>query len=168
MLLRYVKLNEYIPQPDSVEIDALCLNVAENRPIEGITSQFDILESVTNRLKDPNTSASDVRDMFDVMMNDFRSTAQRLRPDADIKRSTNFEFSIVKVQLGNERSLTRAEKGALRSLESAGFAEGSTDVSISYAEKAIQAQKELVAIDGRLYVCTGFLLPTSNIFERLF
>lgn len=97
-------------------------------------SQFHLLGSAEKRVQDRSTSVSDDRAMNGTIMNDFPTNAQRLRPNADTVYCTHFQSGAVKVQLGDEKSLTRAEKGALHSLESGGSARRNTDVFISYAE----------------------------------
>lgn len=67
-------------------------------PIERLFKDLFQLKSVSKRLQRDSASLSEARALFDIVLEHFSSTANRLRPDASIVDNTVFESAMVKLQ----------------------------------------------------------------------
>lgn len=169
MVSRYMLIKEFLRKLDSDEVDNLCPTPAENRRIEALLKQLKVLESVTKMLQEESTSVSDVRAMFDAVIEEFPETTDRLTSSAEIVHSPLFESAVVKVQRGNSSALSREERAMLSSLELVRSGESSeSDDRLSFAQRALKRQKTFGRARTQNYMDSRFLLPTSNICERLF
>ena len=169
MILRYVRLREFLPKLDSSEIDRLSLTSTENRRIDSLLEQLKTLESVSKALQEERTSISDVRAMFDAVIEEFPETTDRLTSSAAIVHSPLLESGIVKVQRGKNGALSREERSVLFPFELACNATSTEgDDCLSFAQRALKRQKMAGWDNSNNYMDTRFLLPTSNICERLF
>lgn len=169
MLVRYDRLREFLSELDSAEIDNLSLTTAENRRVDSLLLKLKDLESVTKALQYENTSIGDVRGLFDAVIEQFPQTATRLSSSSNIIHTPLFESGIIKVQLGNSGALCRDEREILSSLACDQGEECSArDTGLSFAERALKRQKLNCSGQENKYMDTRFVLPTSNICERLF
>lgn len=170
MLKRYQELREFLPNMDESEIDDIALTNAENRNLDKLMPSLKDLESVTKRLQERNVTVSDVRGLFDSVMDEYPDTTPRLSTSASILYSPVFESAVVKVQLGKAAALSRDERSALEEFRTPELipSESSAGATLSLAERALKRQRR-ESVDGyKNFINLRFLLPTSNICERLF
>lgn len=169
MLMRYEELKEHIILLSSDELDDLRLTSAETRRFSILLQRLKDLDSVTKRLQQDSTTLADVRLIFDAVIENFPETSERLKPDATIVQSVTFEAAIVKVQLGYQAALDRQEKASIErfSVQSV-HSDNSEDDELSFADRALKRQKRSISGETTSYGDMRFLLPTSNVCERLF
>ena len=169
MIVRYVRLKDFLPALDSDEIDALSLTPFENRRVDTLLQQLELLESVTKVLQDDTTTMSDVRAVFDAVMDKFPETSCRLTSSAEIVHSPLFEGAIVKLQRGTFGALSREEQSIASFLATHGNRDcGDVDGELSFAHRALKRQKCRDMDSTKQFTDTRFLIPTSNVCERLF
>ena len=109
MLKSYLELREYLPQLNSIELENYLLSPEENSRTEALFETLRPLESVSKILQDDKPSVSDVRTLFDYVIDKYPETATRLKANADIVLNLDFENAIVKVQRDNIRGLSWEE-----------------------------------------------------------
>lgn len=152
------------------------------------------LESVTKKLQDPNLTMSDVRVLFDFVIENFPGMAHYLSADADIIQDPVLERAIVKIQDGQPLSAEEIAHAQCFELPTSAIAtaeaNATQDESVSFAEMALKRRKITVpastssiggAQSGRAgrsrrnctpaqpqYQDLRFIPPTSNICERFF
>lgn len=169
MLDRYKEIKDFIPSLNSRELDEYTLTSGENRQVDALVVQMRNLESVIKRLQNDRTTISDVRDLFNMVIDDYEETEVRLSCTADIVQSPSFQFSIVKVQRGESYAMNREERTVLKDFE---VIEGNNALDStedhSYDERALARRTTGCSVTVRKYIDLRFLLPTSNVCERLF
>lgn len=97
MLKRYQELSDFISKLDEVEIDELMPRQADNRRIESDTNELLKLLSVTWRTKENNGGMTNVRGLFDSVVDEFLVTSSRLSTMASTTHNPTFESSVVKI-----------------------------------------------------------------------
>ncbi len=106
---------------------------------------------------------SDTRVLFDAVIEKYSNTTNRLTSSAGIVLCPNFESAIGKIQRKNASVLSREETMSVSTLL---LQEITPDIiveeGLSFALQALYNE----TVDK--YTDTRFLLPTSNICERLF
>lgn len=123
------------------------------------------LNSVTCKLQDDCTTISDVRKLFDAVIDKFPETSSRLKPDAEIVRDDAFEAAVLKIQ-EETATLSEDEKESVTHLEIL-REETPEDSSLSFAEAALK-KRRLQDSSQASYLDLRFIVPTSNMCERLF
>ena len=148
------------------------------------------LESVTKKLQDPKLTMSDVRVLFDFVIENFPGMSHYLSADAEIIQDPILERAIVKIQDGQQltaeeiaraqcfelpaTAVTTAEANAQEELES--FAEmalkrrritSTVSASVSGGRKRCQRDITDIPVQPQ-YQSLHFIPPTSNICERFF
>ena len=170
MLARYSEIREHLSGLDSIEIDPPSLSPSENRNIDILMKKLRPLESVTKALQSDATTMGDVRVLFTAVMDDFPETRSRLGSNATIVHCVNFENAKVKLQRGNFGALTMNEQESTSTLR--GDMHEQTmeynDENLSFAERALKRRKRADDRTKLQYMDSRFLIPTSNICERLF
>ncbi|OWY99028.1 hypothetical protein PHMEG_00030046 [Phytophthora megakarya] len=129
-----------------------------------------LLEDSTQRLQRKDLTLLTARDIFDEALIDFPELADRLKADANIVESTNFEAAVVKIMNGLEKDLSSEEiEAAVRLLKEpntpAQFA-GSTrkpDVKAALDARAKAREEE-----KSKYIDLSWIPATSVEVERLF
>ena len=116
MLSRYKELKEFLPGLHSDEIDEFLLSIPENRRFDFIIERLKTFECVSKELQKDKTSISDVRIIFDTLIDRFASTANQLGSNATIVHCKHFESGVVKLLRGNAVTLSREEKCAVAPL----------------------------------------------------
>ena len=109
MVIRYNTIKDLLPQLNSKEIDELCLSSAETRRIGTLLDDMIDCNSVRKDLQSESVTLSDVRGLFDAIIERFSETKDNISEAAGITYSLLFESAIVKVQLGNIGSLSREQ-----------------------------------------------------------
>jgi hypothetical protein len=174
MLERYDKIKVFLQELNLNEVSDLLPNNREDREIEDLLTRLKNLDSVTLALQKENTSMADVRGLFDVVIEEYPESACRIGANADIVETPVFEAAGVKIQTGQEGFLNLEELKSVIRLKTtpndvplAVAAPESENNNVSFAEKAAKKRKEMA---GRSlsFIDLRFLLPTSNLCERLF
>ena len=112
VLRRHKELKPFLSKIDSVEIDELELSLSETRQVDSLVKNLEVFESVSKELQRDGTSLSDVRAVFDALMDEYPNLSDRLKWNANIVHRPEFESALVKLQRGNYSSLSREEKNA--------------------------------------------------------
>lgn len=113
---------------------------------------------------------TDIRALFDAILEEFREIHTRLAPSVPIKQDLLFESGIVKIQCGNHSGMSSEEKRAVYMLvlSAQEITNDCDGVNLSFAERVLKQRKEEDRVDCQIYRNMNFLLLTSNICETLF
>jgi hypothetical protein len=172
MLQRYIELMPHLGKIKDIEQLVLPLSKADElMALVKICQEF---EGYTLVLQEDGLMLHEVRDLFDKLMERYPTMDIYLAPDSHIVCHPSFESAVVKVLDGKEGLLTAAEKVEIaRLLLDQPEPVPVTDVEAVHP-RAI-ASMELKAKRRRLdtpppstYLNMRFILPTSNIVERVF
>ncbi|OWZ12325.1 hypothetical protein PHMEG_00014539, partial [Phytophthora megakarya] len=130
MLKRYKELHPYLhfferdtsvdkdipteaPADDARRFPIVKLPTAEEHCVlMDVLDSLMLLEYSTQRLQRKDLTLLTARDIFDEALIDFPELADRLKADANIVESTNFETAVVKIMNGIEKDLSSEEIGA--------------------------------------------------------
>jgi len=121
------------------------------------------LDKVTKELQSESMCLAKVRSIFDEVIVDFPETVERLAMDAHAVHSPTFENACVKILNRDVNSLSSDEIVAVRHLETDTTNSDDFCVGNSILDRALKRKK----IDPT-YCDFRFLIPTSNVCERLF
>ena len=84
MVNRYIRFREFVEQTESVEIDEMMLMPSENRKVDVLIEKLKDYESVSKASQIDVTTLSDVRTMFDELIEEDPCTEGRLSPIANM------------------------------------------------------------------------------------
>ena len=176
MLLRYTQLKEFLPSLHLDEVDDLLLTTRKDREIDQLLEMLTDLDSVTKALQEERLSVCDARALFDGVIGSFRQTAGRLSQHAEIIHDKVFESAIAKIQDGKAEDLNSEEQSAVSHLrvERHGKSTSEDNEAVperfeSLAERALKRRRVGSSVGGQSdYIDLSFIVPTSNICERLF
>lgn len=168
MLRRYEDLLPYITETAEDDVIDLLPSTREHKQITALVAVLKDLDSVTKVLQSDETTLADVRMLFDKVLEEHPQLSNRLSDDASIVHDVSFERALVKIQKGRAAELSMLEKESVSHLTKKCDDIGiiSNDGLLSLAERALK--KRRVDCSGIKYVDTSFVLPTSNMVERLF
>ncbi len=99
MLSRYQDIKEYIPDLQIDEMIDLIPTPREERTLERLLNQFQVFDSITKVLQRSSITCSEVRVLFDRMIEKFPETQSRLSSTANIVHDVAFESAIVKIEV---------------------------------------------------------------------
>lgn len=103
------------------------------------------------------------------MIDLFPDTADRLNTSADIVLCQNFENVIVKLQRDCPALLSRQEQAVISELVlDKNSRTNAIEDGLGSAQRALKRQKLMDSDNVKKHMDTRFLLPTSNVCERLF
>lgn len=91
MLKRYEQLQDHLSGLESMEFDELSLAPSHNRRIDRVIEDLEVFESVTKELQKDVRLISDVRALFDAVVDRFLSTTSRLGAWAEIVANPQFD-----------------------------------------------------------------------------
>ena len=175
MMERYMKLKEFLPQLCLDDVDDLLPTAREDREIEALLERLADLDSVTKALQQENLTMWDVRQLFDTVIVEYPESATRISADSDIVHNKTFERAIVKIQKGSVGELITEEMKSVEVLQivrSNSAPQSKYPAKIeSLAERALKRQKLDDTAGNQSdakYMDLRFIVPTSNICERLF
>ena len=126
--------------------------------MENLSSQFELLDSITKALLAESTSSADVQGIFDEVTQDFENLALRLQADADIVLNPAFEGAVVKTSDNCENELTNDELGTVSCflLLSEQTAYSPTESS-DFIQRALKRRKlKIVVVNA--WICDSFYL----------
>ena len=125
------------------------------------------LDSVTRALQKEGLTLSEVRALFDAVLDEYPDTKVRVGASAAILESKSFESGILKAHNGNQNALSHEEELALRPFKTS--VEGALDTQDNASSLVQRALKRHRIRKGQMnaYMNTGFVFSTSNACERL-
>ena len=170
MLKRYKEIQQYLPLLNIQEIDNLTPSQRDVHTLDHLLTVMIDLDSVTKALQGDGVTMFDVRTLFDEVMVLYNGTSERLGLDASIIHDKVFKNAILKIQKGEENTLTTEETikvSTLRTTQKKGEAINAVISLDSLAERALKKRK-VFSVESSLYGDTRFIVPTSNMCERLF
>ena len=169
MVQRYVELREFLALLESDEVDALSLTPAENRRADALLQQVKPLESVNKVLQTNSNTVSDASVLFDAVIQKYSDTANLLSSSAGIVHSPNFENAVIKIKRNNSSAISREESISVSSLLiGEDQVQDFEEERLSFAMRALKRQRCMNEHTKRKYCDAQFLLPSSNLCERLF
>ncbi len=135
--------------------------------------EFSQLDYVAKELQKSSTTLADVRALFDTVMEDYAESDHYLSVNAKVVHNPEFEPGIVKILNSHVADLTATEMDSVQCLKLehvASFeAECTTSVSDNLSIAARARKKSRISmVQMNQYVDPRFILPTTNICERLF
>jgi hypothetical protein len=163
-------IREFLPLLEIDEIDELMPSTRENRDIDSLLEELTELDSVTLELQRDDISLAEVRGLFDGVSEKYPLCSEKLDVNSDIVLDKHFENGVVKIQQGKIDFLTSAEKRHTEHLKiskSKDTFENVGSPTNSFAKRVLKKQK-LISQGSLPYMNLEFLVPTSNICERLF
>ena len=156
----------------------MLLTHQNNKDIEELLVKLSEFESVTKALQEDTLSVSDTRALFDGVIDSFPETKDRLSKSANIVHDKVFEDAVTKIQDGKLSELTLEERLSVSNLQieetqdSNEVSECNEEERNSLAERVLKKRRmEASEIDRNKkskYMDLKFIIPTSNICERLF
>ena len=164
-------LKEYLLKLQLDYIDDLTQSASDCCKISSLCMTLTDLESVTKSLQEDSISLSDVKHLFEDVVGDYPSTANRLGPEADILHDSNFESAVAKIQDNLVSALNSDEKSAVEQLrcpESTALADSESDSGLPLAERSSKRRRLSKSLGDVQYIDLSLIFPTSNICERLF
>ena len=162
MLERYQRLREFLPNLRSHEIDMLLLSLVEDREVDSLSLRLKDLDSVTRALQKEGFTLSELRALFDVVLDKYPETKARLGASAAIVESKSFESGIVKAQNGSQNELSQEEELALRSFKTSVDGELDTQgIALLLVQRGLKRQR-IRKEQMTAYMDTRFVVPTSN------
>ena len=166
MVKRYTVLQQFIPQTD-LDLMPYLLTVDENSQVQGLLINLEQIESVTKVLQeeDQPVTLSDIRDLFDALIEEFPAMTTHLAKNAVIVANRCFEDAVVKCIENKFQELTEDEKNALKAFEKQ-VIEGNNSTGSNFAKGLLQAKR--LKTGGSGYVSLQWVPGTSNVCERLF
>ena len=169
MLRRYCQLQKYLPKLNSAEVDELQSTVSENRRVDALVTRLNDLDEVTKKLQCDSTTVSDVRDLFNAVIDVFPETAFRLSSTAEIVHGPVFESAVVELQRKNNCGLSREERISVKPFETMERRNVELcESSMSFVDRALSSDRRGLKNRECTYADTRFVVSTSNISERLF
>lgn len=139
MMKRYKQLSPFFSDIDSSEIVELALSPSELRTLDALLNKLKVFESVSKVLQKDRTSIGDVRAVFDAIIDEFPSTSNRLGSYSAIVHCPHFESALVKIQRGNESTLSREEQNLLfRCSLGTEYNEQENIEGLSFVERALK------------------------------
>ncbi len=113
-----------------------------------------------------------MRDLFDGVVEKYPDTAKYLNFDAEIVNNPAFESAIVKVLNKVQEQLTPCEQDSIRQLRQNSSLVVNSEPTFrqdkTFAENILLNKRRRIAPSAELYIDARFVMPTSNIVERLF
>jgi len=169
MLERFFQLYPHIVKLCVEAIENLMPNNRKLRSLEALLGKLRDLDSVTKHLQKEGTNLAEIRQIFNVTMEEFPEMENRLSPDAEIVHDSTFEKAVVKIQEEKAGDMTETEADKVRFLR---IDDVATELPVVQRENCTLAERALkrrrLEQQETRYVDTRFLLPTSNCCERLF
>ena len=171
MLQRYFQIEEHLCNIKDVE--CMMPGTRATRNLKRLCESFSQLDYVAKELQKSSTTLAGVRALFDAVMEDYSKSDHSLSINAKVVHNPEFESGIVKILNNHVADLTATEMDSVQCLKMehvASFeAECTTSVSdnLSIAARA-RKKSQISMVQMNQYVDPRFILPTTNICERLF
>ncbi len=169
MIVRHTQIREFFPKVEIESVTELLLNPWEDRNIDELVSKFEDLHSITKYLQGEHIKLSDVRVLFDEVIQMYAETQTRLGTNAAIVEYPEFETALVNIQLNRSLDMTESELLAVSKPKIDSESTNSSENArfLSFAARALK-KLQLSRVAMSIYADTHFILPTSNICKHLF
>ncbi len=168
MLKRYVEIRDFLPKVKIDAVTKVLLSLAVIGMVDKVCLCFREIDTITKALQSENSTLSDVRAYFDEVIGIHPEFHERLGLAAYSVLRPHFESGIVKLQQGRPHELLATELEAVAKLKVTIPSNSEVDLStLSLAEKALKKRRINRETDEN-YLDTNFILPKSNVWERLF
>lgn len=174
MVFRYLKLIDFIAKPEisnDPSIVDLIPTARENTVIITLSKTLEELNSVTIMLQKEDIDMSDVRYLFDNIIESYPELNSHCGKNASIIHSVDFENTIVKILDGKESDLCEKEKDSVVNLKlniSPVETETAALSKPNFAADLLKRRKMEKTNSNSAYMNCKFLRPTSNMVERFF
>ncbi|RHY83326.1 hypothetical protein DYB35_008659, partial [Aphanomyces astaci] len=145
----------------------LLLLSGQNTRVKKLFFVLEQFESVTKQLQAEDLDMADARTMFHGL-HCRHPTLPYLALDAEIHHYPNFDNGVAKVLSLREDELTTAEKAALVMFLLDPDSVAGPSTPLSYADELLAPKRRRMGPTASKYCCLKFVLPTSNLVERLF
>jgi hypothetical protein len=167
MVQRFVQLLPYLDHIPAV--DAYMLTRAQTAQVKGLEEVLSELDSVTRTLQAERLDLADARALFSGLYRMYPDL-HHLSPESELIRYPDFEIGVVKILSNAENELSQAEALAVQGFRKSRLDdEGEERASSSnLATQLLRANRRRIDNAPSLYVDLNFVLPTSNVVERLF
>ncbi len=109
MLHRFQRIKAFITKLEIPDIDEHVPTYREQKHMDSLCAKLQDLDSVTKALQRDSLTISEVRELFDAVIEKFPHTETRLSSNAKIVRDPAFETGIVKIQEGKLNMLSDDE-----------------------------------------------------------
>ena len=169
MLKRFFELKPFLDESD----EELAQHIPSGREMIELQKLLDDMaqfESITKKLQESTISLSDVRSLFDTVIESYPTMNYYLADDAQIVHCPEFESGIVTLIDGNVDELSETQINQLKVFDTAviNLAEEETPCK-NLAEQAMRNKRRKVSTArDHHYINLEFIPPTSNVVERLF
>jgi hypothetical protein len=166
MVKRYFVLEEFLESIDTVQ--HLLPSRGQCQRLKQLLPHMEAFESITKKLQSDNIDLYDARALFDGLFERYPEM-KHLSPDNRLIRNPTFETAIIKILNHREDDLNNLEAESVECFKKS--ADMSVECEVNNTElnlaDTILAKRRKVCITSK-YVPLAFVLPTSNIVERLF
>ena len=136
MLFRFTQIKTFI-DPTNVGLAQYLPSASECIQIENLLRELEDFQSVTKKLQEDNITMSQVRVLFDGLIDEYQSCSHHLSSNATIIYSPVFEKGIIKIQQ-NEQSLLPLEEYAIACFKADVSPAEVGKQKLSFAEKTQQ------------------------------
>jgi len=171
MMQRYCNIRHHLPEIDHPEVQELLLSEEENSDTDALLKRLTDLNSVTVELQSDCTTLEDCRVLFDGVLEKYPLMKDRLGDKTSMVLNPHFEEAIRKIQRGEESELKGVQQRAtlhLRKKRDVGVTPKKVSTPMSFAKLLLKKSKNRTDGSESKYVDTRFIVPTSNLCERLF
>lgn len=97
ILKRFIEIREFLPNLKNEELDKIIPTPQFGRKVEKLCKHMEIIESVTKELQSEKTKTSEVRVLFDNIIEKFPIPSDRISSDAAIIHHFDFESEVYKI-----------------------------------------------------------------------
>lgn len=172
MVQRYFEIKDFISKIESPDLVPFLLAPMDIKKLEGLLKELKKMEVITKQLQNECTTMAEVRDLFDPVIDDYSDIESLLSPTVEIVHQYHFDWAVLKVQNGQVDLMSLEERLTLRPFEVTESliqkSQNETQEDLSYVQIALLRRSSGVKKASQQYMNLRFLLPTSNICERLF
>lgn len=176
MLKRFFQIKDFV---DDLDPDLACHLPSgyQTLLLKKILQDLSIFDNVSKQLQDQNCTLSEVRILFDAIINAYPGMEHYLAPNSHIVHSKNFESGIVKVIDEQYDQLSPNEKECMSVFQTSTAEEVTSGIipdnidqensALTFVQKALMNKRRKV-LNSSEYANLAYIPPTSNIVERLF
>ncbi len=112
-----MELRPHLSEFDECDFDIKLPTPHEEKHIDSLCNKFAELNNVTKALQRSNITMSEVRSLFDQVIEEFPITEFRLGPKAKTVHQPEFEWAIIKIQDERTTELSQDEMKAVHNLK---------------------------------------------------
>ncbi|GMF40288.1 unnamed protein product [Phytophthora fragariaefolia] len=136
--------------------------VSEQRKISELLDEMTAFDVVTEKLERHDTMVATIRDIFEIVLDDYDNMEKYLAPDADIVECPDFERGLAKIQGGGDFTLLRNERKALNRLLDEPQDQPRTVATYSTPNKP-KRKRAAEILDEKISKKCGVEIPSRNL-----